>query len=201
MDDFAKHNRRREGSLPILLWALLAIGAFGFVLGRMDWEFEPAAPPVVEPAAKPRVNKPSASQTFTDEDDGSEEFGGLKQADPSDDFLLNATPQPIEKAELPPVVVDTRPTGSISAEPLAVRLGEAASIPDVYNLYARIEKRAPFALQGLTAMRQADEAGDGQYLVVGPFASDRAQGAFCRTMRLKLLLDCQAADMRGQPLL
>lgn len=80
-----------------------------------------------------------------------------------------------------------------------VKIGTSNSVPELVNRYKALSRRAPEIFGGVKArVRMADSNGQLQaQLIAGPFDDAQTVAQFCRSVKLKLTVDCAVTVFGG----
>jgi len=83
-----------------------------------------------------------------------------------------------------------------------VDIGGSPSLEQLSVRFAALQRRAPDLFEGLTPKVQLneDDKSLGPRLIAGPFTSKTEQASFCRSLRLRLTIDCLASAYEGDPI-
>lgn len=129
---------------------------------------------------------------------------------PQTPSLPQPPPQPVHlKPTLP---VDDIQTGSVDPNEatttglntiLGVEIGSAGDASQLVNRYSALKRRAPDLFAALELRIRVAPAQVGQEiarseLIAGPFASKADVADFCRSIRLRLTIDCAEATFAGE---
>ena len=120
------------------------------------------------------------------------------------------TPVNIRRSAEHSVGLDPLPTGTVKSEPtkpvnkaqtgnLAAEIGRASAPKSLSVRYQALQQRQPDLFAGLTPLI-GDATNANSSLLAGPFDTQKAVADFCRSVRLKLTIDCNPTDYTGKPL-
>lgn len=208
------------GDVALYIWGALALLSAGLAtsVGLQGTEFEQSyawlfntkeQSQVAEAQPKPKTAPPVETAGTSIEE--------LKQAEvvpqKVQDALAAASPDldPVATASIPEteasasLVVD-QVVERVSNAPLETRygveIGNSASVPALTNRFKALQRREPTLFEDIVPLMQFS-SGDGPLtvqLIAGPFADEKMAASFCRSVRLRLTIECEQTGYKGDPL-
>ncbi len=221
LSDLERKQSRRNGAVALYTWGALALlsGAIAATIGLLPNSNPSNTTTIVaqtDPA--PRPTPPievvqGVADEKTPEDLASSQTSSLDELarsapEPSEPFSREEVDQVLNEAEL-----EENTTASVPREnevtpadqPTArygVEIGDSKSVPQLAQRYSALHRRAENLFAGLTPLvrLQEDATGMSARLIAGPFSSRQEMAQFCRTMKLRLTVECKESAYEGDPL-
>lgn len=197
-EDMVRQNKRQTGLFALYTWgslafvsAMVAIAAVLFQagLGNKDIVVQKEAPGlgtvsivgISEDAMRQPETEPLPENTAVNL--------------PVDKLTTGSIAQPKEPvAEREIAAVQTSP-----AAVFGVDIGHSNTDLDLLHRYVSLKRRAPDLFEAVAPRLQRNEDGSTNVrLIAGPFSSKSEVSTFCRSVKLRLTIECSAAPYAGE---